>query len=383
MKHAMMYRCVIVLRSSLRAALLLACVAGATVPTSAWAQGPIRVAVAGAQMVHSDKLSVSQEFPAMLQALLDKDGPGKYSVVNCGDCCSTVSLNYTADETHPYLKPGNNSQFLPGYPTLVKTMPNVVIIGPWGKHDRELSMGIKGTIQLTQAGYEKDYETMISTFEALPTHPKMFACLPIPIPFAMASGPVNDVILPATKAVLARHPEITAIDLWTPFLGKKELFQNDTGNRAGTHLTHPEGLMLIASTVYPVFKAAMDGTGTTADAAAPGGDDAGQPVGPGSGGSSGAGATGGSIGGGTAGISGSSGTGGLNGGSTGGSGASTGGQSGSGSGPADASAPTSGATRGGKAGGCSYGSTEGQTSVAMCLMLAMLAIVAGRRRTSR
>jgi len=333
---------------------------------AARAADPIRVAVVGAQLVHSDKLNVSQEYPAMLQALLDKDGAGKYSVVNCGDCCSTVSLNYTASETHPYLKPGGNAQFLPGYPTAVKTMPNAVIIGPWGKHDRELSMGIKGKINLTQEGFAADFETMIMTFEAMPTHPKIFVCLPVPIPFGMAAGPVNDVILPATKAVVAKHPEITLIDTWAPFLGNKNLFQQDTGDRAGTHLTHPEGLMLLASTVYPVFKATMDGTSSDGGAApgtgGGGADDAGtSPPTPGTGGNTAPPpSTGGASG--TGGTSGSTATG----GSTGGGNPE----------PADAAAtPPSPTPR--KSGGCSYSSSGG---AGLGMTLFVLAVLALRRR---
>jgi hypothetical protein len=371
MKHSIMTQRIILARTSLISAVLLVCVAQAT---PAWAQPPLRVAVVGAQMVHSDKLNVSQEFPAMLQALLDKDGAGKYSVVNCGDCCATVSLNYTASETHPYLKPGNNPQFLPGYPTAVKTMPNVVILGPFGKHDRELALGIKGKIMLTQEGFEKDYETMIMTFEAMPTHPKMFACLPIPIPFGMASGPVNDVILPAIKAVVARHPEITMVDTWAPFLGNKNLFQQDTGDRAGSHLTHPEGLMLLASTVYPVFKAAMDGTSNTSNdgGAAPGSgggggtDDAGTSApNPGTGGTTPPPSTGGAAGTSTGGTSGSP--------------PATGGTTGGGSPePADAAAtPVSTPPR--KSGGCSYGSS-GNCGLGMTLFVLVVLALRRRRR---
>src|SRR2546421_9991966 len=96
------------------AALLVA--SALTAGGSARAQGKLKVSVIGAQMVHSDKLQVAQERPAMMQALADKDFPGKFAIVNAGDCCSSVSLNYPPQpETHPYLKdPGGKCQ--PGFP---------------------------------------------------------------------------------------------------------------------------------------------------------------------------------------------------------------------------------------------------------------------------
>jgi hypothetical protein len=223
---------------------------------------PTRVAVIGAQMVHSDKLQRSQEWPAMFQKMVGAD----YDVQNFGDCCSSVSLNYPKQpETHPYLNPPDNPAFKPGFHESVAFMPEIVIIGPWGKHDRELTTEVFGGT-LDPAKFAADYETMIMTYQTLPTHPKIFASLPIPIPFGMASGVVNDVILPATKMVLAKHPEIPVIDLWAPFVGHRDLYIQDAGNRAGTHVTPTAGLMLIATTTFAVWKQTM--SGATPDAGA-------------------------------------------------------------------------------------------------------------------
>jgi hypothetical protein len=290
-----------------------------------------------------------------------------------------VSLNYPKQgETHPYLKPPGNAQFLPGYPTAMSTMPNVVIIGPWGKHDRELSMGV---IQLTQPQFEADYETMIKTFQDMPTHPKILACLPIPIPFAMAAGPVNDVILPATKAVLARHPEIPVVDLWAPFVGHKELYLQDTGPKSGTHVTHPAGLQLIADTVYPIFKAALAGGVESPDggAVATGTPDAGGPGPGGTGGSGGAGSGGGGSPG-----SGGAAAGGGSGNGQGGAGGAGGSSPGSSGGSPGAGGTAGGAGPGGKSGGCAYVPAGGRPSaIALVLLLiAAAGLLISRRRHS-
>jgi hypothetical protein len=308
---------------------------------------PMRVAVIGAQMVHSDKLQRSQEWPAMLQKMVGPD----YDVQNFGDCCASVSLDYPKQpETHPYLKPPNNAAFKPGYNESVAFMPDIVIIGPWGKHDRELTDQVFGG-KLDPVKFTADYETMITTYQNLPTHPKIFASLPIPIPFGMASGVVNDVVLPATKMVLAKHPEIPVIDLWAPFVGHRELFNQDTGARSGTHVTPTVGLNLIATTTFAVWKQAMSGGGTdasvgaSADAQAPPADAS----------AADSAATGGAPGIATGGAPGS-------GGASGGSGpAETGGAGGSTEPPSQ---------RGSS--GCAYGGR--QTSVLLSFLLALAAL---------
>jgi MYXO-CTERM domain-containing protein len=323
---------------------------------------PIRVAVIGAQMVHSDKLQRSQEWPAMLQKLVG----GGYDVENFGDCCASVSLDYPKQpETHPYLRPPNNAAFKPGFNESVAFMPDIVIIGPWGKHDRELTDQVFGG-KLDPVKFAADYETMIMTYQALPSHPKLFASLPIPIPFGMASGVVNDVILPATKMVLAKHPEIPVIDLWAPFVGHRELYNQDTGARSGTHVTPDAGLHLIANTVFGVWQQVMGGGGdasvsTPADAGAPEPDALAQDAA--------AGGTGGSGG-----TPGSAGTGGSAGGS---SGAGAGGESGE--------AGASGGTTGDKpashaSSGCAYGGAS--SGSALGLLALMLATLRRRRKST-
>jgi hypothetical protein len=354
------------------------------------AAAPMKVAVIGAQMVHSDKLSRDKEWPAMLQKMVGAD----FDVQNFGDCCASVTLDYPKQpETHPYLKPPNNAAFKPGYNESVAFMPDIVIIGPWGKHDRELAAEVLGG-KLDPVKYAADYETMITTYQMLPSHPKIFASLPIPIPFGMASGVVNDVILPVTKMVLEKHPEIPVIDLWAPFVGHKELYNQDTGNRAGTHVTPDVGLPKIAETVYAVWKQAMTGMGgagggapdagaTTADTAAPGTGGAGDP---GTGGSSGTGGAAGATGntGGSSATGGSNGTGGSTGAGSGGSSpapATGGGKGGSSSGG------SSGSSDGGGSGssGCTFaaGSRGSRAPGVTALLLAATGLIARRRRSRK
>jgi hypothetical protein len=151
--------------------------------------------------------------------------------------------------------------------------------------------------------------------------------------------------------VLAKHPEIPVIDLWAPFVGHRELFNQDTGARSGTHVTPTVGLNLIATTTFAVWKQAMSGGGTdasvgaSADAQAPPADAS----------AADSAATGGAPGIATGGAPGS-------GGASGGSGpAETGGAGGSTEPPSQ---------RGSS--GCAYGGR--QTSVLLSFLLALAAL---------
>lgn len=348
---------------------------GAMLAAAPAVAAPTKVAVIGAQMVHSDMYQRSEEWPAMLQKMVGAE----FDVQNFGDCCSSVSLDYPQQkETHPYLRPfkPNRAQFIPGYNESITYMPDIVIIGPWGKHDRELTTQVFGG-KLDPVKFAADYEMMIAAYQSLPSHPRIFASLPVPIPFGMPMGVVNDVVLPATKMVLAKHPEITVIDLWTPFLNHKELFIQDTGDRAGTHVTKDVGLPKIAEVVFGVWKTALAGgadAGVAVDAAVA--DDVAPPAvdGDGSGGTGGrgtggSGASGGSGGGGSGGSS-VAGSGGDGGG--GGSGGTTGGSSGSGSGGSTGGSHGGGKTGGSSTGGCTYGATGGPAGLLTLLGLALL-----------
>jgi hypothetical protein len=68
------------------------------------AANPIKVACVGEQTTHSDQLSRTVEYPAMLQKMVGS----AYDVENFGDCCSAVLTGYPKQpETHPYLAGGH------------------------------------------------------------------------------------------------------------------------------------------------------------------------------------------------------------------------------------------------------------------------------------
>src|SRR5258707_10592968 len=129
----------------LPASLLVSVLCFAGAPRGAVA-APIKVACIGEHTTHSHAFPAdnreaqppgNQEYPAQLQTLL---GAG-YEVRNFGDCCGTVLQGYTPapGETHPYVL-GTNPNDGVGYNESIVFLPDVVIIGSWGRHDWGLAM---------------------------------------------------------------------------------------------------------------------------------------------------------------------------------------------------------------------------------------------------
>ena len=123
----------------------------------------IKVSCIGEQTTHSDLFPSRtnqpvgmQEYPAMLQTIL---GAG-YNVMNYGDCCASVISGYASSETHPYI---SGNQFGPSQ----SFMPDIVIIGSWGRHDWGLSA--KTALPAFMAGdtataftkFQTDYDTLV------------------------------------------------------------------------------------------------------------------------------------------------------------------------------------------------------------------------------
>lgn len=286
----------------------------------------IKVACIGDQMTHSDLFSNNretqpvgmQEYPRKLQDLM---GSG-YDVRNFGDCCASVIGGYPHSETHPYVSGSN-------YKNAVAFAPDIVIIGPWGRHDWGKS-AMTALPFFTVMAFQTGYEDIITKFQALPSKPKIYVSTLVPLPFGMdgpdngyKTSPQNDVV----KALAAKY-NLPTIDLFTAFTNQPTLFiQPPQKDSDGEH-TSDAGSTKIAQMVEAALK------GTATDGGVSGPPDASQSGGTtGSGGVSGTGGAGGTVGatggGGTAGAGVSSGSAGTGPAATGAAGATTTGSSGS------------------------------------------------------
>jgi hypothetical protein len=259
-------------------AVAIACAWAVIVAAGPAFAAPIKVACIGEHTTHGDLYPPNnresqspgmQEYPAMLQTLL---GP-QYDVRNFGDCCATVQQGYAAAETHPYVN-GSLAGRGPGYQESLAFLPDIVVIGSWGRHDWGQS---HGPCTYNFANFQKDYDDLVQRYMKLASHPKIYVSMPIPILFGQGTVPDNGVttesVLPAIKAVAAKY-NLAIIDLYTAFLGRKDLFRNPPlTDSEGEHINDTGGFQHIAATVFAALTAASDGGGGSQDAAA--GTDAG------------------------------------------------------------------------------------------------------------
>jgi acyl-CoA thioesterase I len=258
--------------------LVVTCSAATALGSSDAAAPSIKVACVGEQTTHSDQLSRSVEYPAMLQTMLGSC----YVVENFGDCCATVLQGYPMQaETHPYLDPP--ARYAPAFHESVTFAPDVVVIGSWGKHDTEIESVLDGG-KLDPVKWQADYEELVTTYLNLPSKPVVYVSTPLPLPMGAATGPTTDVILPAIQNIAAKY-HLPVVPLYAAFLNQPQLYKD------ATHPTDTAGLKTIADTVYATMMATMgscgDGGvlsppangGAGADATAPGDGDAGSGAG--------------------------------------------------------------------------------------------------------
>lgn len=74
--------------------------------------------------------------------------------------------------------------------------------------------------------YESDYIDLITTYESLPTKPKVYICLPPPAfmrKFGVNPTRITQDIIPRLKKLI-KHKKINAIDLYKPFLAQLNYF---------------------------------------------------------------------------------------------------------------------------------------------------------------
>jgi acyl-CoA thioesterase I len=90
-----------------------------------------------------------------------------------------------------------------------------------------------------------DLSDMIDVFANLPSHPRVFVCLPVPaygLQFDINPDIIKNEIIPIIK-VVAKHKGATTVDLYTPLSGRPDLLPD---------LIHPNaaGAAIIASTLH-------------------------------------------------------------------------------------------------------------------------------------
>lgn len=201
-------------------------------------EGQIRVACVGDSVTYGFGIPhfSTNSYPAALQKLL---GNG-YCVNNYGYSGRTASLL------------GDRPYRLETLCTESRAFaPDTVVILLGANDSKTFNWGIEiGGEPAYPAVFEQDLKELVTMYQLLPSHPKVFVATPLPA-YADGSGNVRydiqpqviaDEILPIVKRVAA-ETNAELIDLYPVFEGRTELYSD------GLHPT-AEGAALLAQTVY-------------------------------------------------------------------------------------------------------------------------------------
>ena len=173
---------------------------------------PVRVACVGDSITQGVGTSqpVVGSYPAQLQSLL---GP-QWEVHNFGVSGRTMLRKADAFDHRPALE----------------SAPDIVVIA-LGTNDSKT-----GIWEVHKDEFVDDYVAMVKEFQALPSHPRVLACLPVPAfpgNWGVTEASIRDGVIPAIKKA-AKLASIQVIDLHAPMLEYNNLFPDTVHpNEAG------------------------------------------------------------------------------------------------------------------------------------------------------
>lgn len=154
-----------------------------------------RIACVGDSITEGYGLAVQSKtsYPVLLDSILGS----KYSVLNCGR--SATTLQKRGDFPYWICKEFSN---------VFAYKPNIIII-KLGTNDTK-------PYNWHTDKFEKDYQALIDTFRTIPTNPKIYVCLPVPVfksKWGINDSTVVNGIIPIVEK-LAQKNKLTVIDLY-------------------------------------------------------------------------------------------------------------------------------------------------------------------------
>ena len=195
---------------------------------SACQNEPTRVACVGDSITfgHGIKDREHDTYPGLLSAMLGE----KYDVRNFGVSGTTTMMGTDM----PYM----NEQ---AYKDALAFNPQIVTI-KLGTNDS------KPYNWKESDHFKQDLKTLIGSFKALPSKPKIWLCLPVPAyghAWSINDSVIYNGVIPLIREV-AQEENLPLVDLNTPMQGKKQYFPDTI---------HPneEGQKLIAQTIFDVI----------------------------------------------------------------------------------------------------------------------------------
>ena len=176
------------------------------------AADPVRVACVGDSITQGIGIQNPQKdgYPAKLQEILG----ASWTVRNFGVGGRTMLRKADPFDHRPALA----------------SSPDIVIIA-LGTNDSKT-----GIWAGRKSEFVADYVAMIKEFQALPSHPKVWACLPVPAfpgNWGITENAIRNEVIPAIQEA-AKITSVSVIDLHTPLLGNKPWFPDTVHpNEAG------------------------------------------------------------------------------------------------------------------------------------------------------
>ena len=160
-------------------------------------------------------------YPALLDSILGPD----YAVMNFGRSGTTMMRG--GDYPYWTVKEMRNA---------LNSRADIVVI-KLGTNDCK-------AFQWDADEYETSYRALIDTLRSDGRNPRIYLCLPVPVmadKWTMSDSVIVNGVIPSVKRV-AEDNRLSVIDLYTPFVGRMELFSDSI---------HPtrQGALLMAETI--------------------------------------------------------------------------------------------------------------------------------------
>jgi CubicO group peptidase (beta-lactamase class C family) len=221
--------------------------------------GQIKVACLGEQTTHSFHRENDPEYPLFLAQILNEDftleasaqhpmgggflygGGTKYRIGNFGHPRGTV-LDHALENPKAILR-SDELKLAQAF------APDIVVLGPFGDHEP--------LAKVSMDSFTRDLQALINRIATFVRQPTILLALPLP------RGPKDDDenyrrVRDETRR-LAGELSLPLIDLWTPFLGQDQFYQD------ATHLTVPGRRRLAEIVAEAVVKHSSPTAGSAAE----------------------------------------------------------------------------------------------------------------------
>lgn len=168
----------------------------------------VRVACIGDSITEGaglKKQSVTS-YPAVLDSILGT----KYNVLNCGRSATTLQRN--GDFSYWNSKEFTNTFVF---------RPSVIVV-KLGSNDTKPQ-------NWNAVNFEQDYQLLLDTLKTIPSNPKIFLCLPVPVyktEWGINDSTLTNGVIPIIKKIAEKN-KLTLIDLNSGLSNSKEYFPDN------------------------------------------------------------------------------------------------------------------------------------------------------------